>query len=94
MQTTDSSSIWQADVVDYLSAKLLVRFLRYVSIDTQSDSAEADKGAIPSTHGQWGLQECLRRSLRSWGSPTFASRRTVTCTRVCPPIAKARTACA
>lgn len=46
---------------------LLDRFLRYVQIETTSDSAAADKGMQPSTRGQRELAELLRCELAELG---------------------------
>ncbi len=47
--------------------KLLDRFLRYVKVWTESDSAAADKGAFPSTQRQFDLARMLEIELRELG---------------------------
>lgn len=47
--------------------KLLDRFLRYVKVWTESDSAAADKGAFPSTQRQFNLARMLEIELRELG---------------------------
>lgn len=46
--------------------ELLERFLRYVKIDTMSDTSLADK-KHPSTEGQWNLLRLLEKELREMG---------------------------
>ena len=52
---------------DELSSRLLQRFLRYVSVNTQSDSAKADEGVMPSTQGQRQLATMLAGELEKLG---------------------------
>lgn len=47
--------------------KLLDRFLRYVKVWTESDSAAADKGVFPSTSRQFDLARILEGELRELG---------------------------
>ena len=47
--------------------KLLERFLRYVKVWTESDSAAADKGVFPSTSRQFDLARILEGELSALG---------------------------
>ena len=50
-----------------LTAPLKERFLRYVKVCSQSDSAKADSGIQPSTECQWDMANLLRDELKALG---------------------------
>jgi len=52
---------------DEYKNKLLERFLRYVKIWTESDSAAADQGIFPSTQRQFDLARLLEKELKELG---------------------------
>ncbi len=51
----------------YDSARILERFLKYVKIESTSDSAAADRGKIPSTQSQWNMAKILKADLENLG---------------------------
>ena len=53
--------------ISELKPKLQQRFLRYVSMGTQSDPEKADAGTMPSTEAQRRFAESLKEELRSLG---------------------------
>ena len=52
---------------DFYKSALLARFLKYVKIWTESDSAAAEKGIFPSTKRQFDLAHILEQELKELG---------------------------
>ena len=52
---------------DFYKSALLTRFLRYVRVWTESDSAAADKGIFPSSKRQFDLAHILEQELKDLG---------------------------